>query len=359
MVDLADIVREEGQQYLQSHFTTPDQRKAMRDIVSCRTETMGTVSEKCEQCGAEYQMYRSCRNRSCPLCGGEARQKWLEARRQEILPVEYLQVVRAAGEAVMDVGWSELGVQLGCLAQLQTWGQNMALHVHAHCVVPCGGFSEQGSRWVSFAPGDLPDNALASRFQSLLCKGIRAAAHVGKLDRLPVSVSVERVLQTVKTDQWRVYAKPPFGGVGRLLEYLSRYTYRVAMTNDRIESYQNHQVTFWWRDYRQNKEKLCTVSGQEFMRRFLKHVPPSGFVRIRSYGFLGNRNRKTNLARARQLIGKTHHEAPERQPFHPLRLCPACYAGRSNERKPHFAPSPEVASQIAFTLRPPPIRAAA
>jgi hypothetical protein len=149
----------------------------------------------------------------------------------------------------------------------------------------------------------------------------------------------------------RVYAKPPFGGPEKLLEYLARYTYRVAITNDRIESYENHQVTFRWRDYRQgDEEKPCILSGQEFLRRFLLHVPPRGFVRVRSYGFMGNRYRKNNVERARQLIGEAG-TSPTREAFKPRRLCPSCL-GR-DERSLH-APSPEVTPQFRLPLRPPP-----
>ena len=345
---------------------------------------MGTVTENCEQCSVEYRLFRSCGNRSCPSCGGTAREKWLEARRQEILPVEYLQVVfatpaelnvlarycpeafydvliRAAGQAFMEVGWSELHLQLGCLAQLHTWAQSMAQHLHAHCVVPCGGFSEDGSRWVSFEPDQLPAKALSNCFRSFLCEGVRAAAQQGEFDRLPDTVSVEQLLDKAATRKWKVYAKPPYGGVGKLLEYLSRYTYRVAITDERIVSYENHQVTFRYRDSRHgNVEKLITLDGQEFLRRFLMHVPPRGFVRIRSYGFLGNRNRKTNLERARQLIGQAQPAAPPLpERVRPLRLCPACYARTGKGRRPPFAPDPEVASQLPFNLRPPPIRTVA
>lgn len=383
MVSVADIVRGESTRYFESHFATPDQCKAMHDIVCCRTAAMGTSAHTCEDCEAQYWLYRSCRNRSCPLCGGDKRAKWLEARRQEVLPVEYLQVVfttpaefnilarycprafydaliRAAGQAVIDVGWSELNVQLGCLSQLHTWAQSMAQHLHAHCVVPCGGFSEDGERWVSFGPDDLPAKTLLNRFQLLLCKGIRTAAKQGRLKRLPDTVSVEQLLATALTRQWKVYTKPPFGGVGQLLEYLSRYTYRVAITDDRIVSYENHQVTFRWRDYRHgNRERLITLDGVEFLRRFLMHVPPKGFVRIRSYGFLGNRKRKTKLERARQLIAKVQPMASSPEPFRLLRLCPACFARRGYGRPPHYAPAPDVASQLPFNPRPPPIRSAA
>jgi putative transposase/transposase-like zinc-binding protein len=376
VVTLADIVRGEGVQYLQeARFVTFEQNKALYDITRCRTAGMGSIAVPCDQCHIEYWLFRSCRNRSCPQCQGEARAKWLEARRMEILPVPYLHVVfstpaelnvlarycpepfydaviRASGQALVDVGRSELHAQLGCQTHLQTWSQSMAQHVHTHCVVPCGGFSEDGSRWISFESDDLPAEALMGRFRALVCKSIRRAAQQGKLDRLPATVSVEKLLAAVQSKPWKIYAKPPFGGVEKLLEYLARYTYRVAITNDRIESYEHRQVTFRWRDYRDRKEKPCALEGQEFVRRFVTHVPPCGFVRIRSYGFMGNRNRKQNIERARQLIGKA--ATPKvREAFKSRRLCPAC-SGR-DERTLHVAPRPDVAPQFEFSVRPPPI----
>ena len=376
MADLGDIVRGEAARYLQARFVPFHQRKALRDIACCRTEAMGSVTAKCDKCGAPYRLFCSCRNRSCPLCQSEARQKWLEARLEEILPGEYLHVVfntpkeldvlaqycpegfydavmRAAGQAVLDVGWSELHARLGCHAHLQTWGQSMAFHVHVHCVVPCGGFSEDGRKWIAFSPDHLPRKALSSRFRALLCKGIRMAARQGGLERLPGTVSVEEILAKVVKREWRVYAKRPFGGAEKLYGYLSRYVYRVAITNDRIESYEDGRVTFWWRDYRHgHEEKPCVLEAEEFLRRYLTHVPPRGFVRIRSYGFLGNRNRKQNLERARQLIGEAG--SPRKaEPYKPLRLCPAC-SGR-DQRTFHFVSPPDIVPQFDLPLRPPPI----
>lgn len=379
MVEVADIVRAEAKRYIESRFVTPNQRKAIDDIACCRTAAMGSIPQTCQVCGVEYRLFCSCRNRSCPSCGGEASQKWLEARRQEILPVEYLQVVftpppelkvlacycpeafydsiiRAAGQAIIDVGWSKLDVQLGCLAQLQTWTQSMLFHLHVHCAVPCGGFSEDGAQWVRFGRNELPVQTLSNHFRSLVCNNIRTSARHGKLDQLPRRVSVEQLLTTVLNRKWRVYVEPPFGGVETLLGYLSRYTHRVAITNDRIQSYEDHQVTFRCRNgHDRNEQKLYTLDGQEFVQRFLTHVPPRGFVRIRSYGFLGNRNRKKNLERARQLIGRVPQVEPLRKHDQPSRLCPACYAGSGNgKRMPHFAPSPERISQLPFTFRAPP-----
>ena len=373
MVGLDEIVRGEGPRYLKTHFTTPEQRKAIHDIACCGTAEMGTVKERCDQCQIDYWLYCSCRNRHCAFCGGKRRWKWVEARRLEILPVPYLQVVftvpaalnelawycprelydiviRAAGQAVIDVGWSELNVQLGCQTHLQTWTQSMAFDLHTHGVVPCGGFSEDGKRWVSFEPHDLPVKSLANRFRSLVCEAIRAAAEQGHLARLPDSVSVERLLRRVSKRRWKIYAEPPFEGPERLLAYLSR----VAITNDRIESYENGQVTFRGRDCR-----LYTLDAQEFLRRLLMHITPKRFVRIRSHGFLANRNHKKNLQQARQLIGQTQHEEPSSEPFRARRLCPPCFDAVGSGPRPPYAPSPKAASQLAFTLRAPPISSVA
>ena len=370
MVGLGEIVRGEWPQYVKTHFTMPVQRKAMRDIAQCRTADLGTVSNTCDDCGEEYWLFCSCRNRSCPLCQGEAERKWLEAREQEILPVPYLHLVftlprelkvlarycpeetynaliRSAGQAVIDVGRSKLHLRLGILVELQTWDQNMGFHLHAHGVVPSGGFSEDGTRWVSFEPQDLPAKALANRFRTLLSRNILKAKKRGKFGRLPATLSVEQLLARVKDHQWKVYAQPASGGAPALLEYLARYTYRVAITNERIESYEDHRVTF-----RRRGNKPCTVDGQEFVERFVMHVPPKGFVRIRSYGFLGNRNRKQNIESARELIGNASPPEPQ-EPSTRLRVCPAC-AHKRGLSTSHYAPGPEITPQLDLHLRPPP-----
>lgn len=377
MADLGDIVRGESTRYLETHYAAPVRRKALRDIAQCRTPALGWIPATCDDCHDEYRLFCSCRNRSCPLCQGEARKKWLEARAQELLPVPYLQIVfavprelyvlarycprafydammRAAGQAVIDVGWSEQHLQLGCQTQFHTWTQTMLGYLHVHCAVPAGGFSEDGTRWVSFEPHDLPVKALRKRFGTLLCRAIQEGARKGKFDGLPPTVRIEQLLARAKARRWKVHAKPPFGGPERLLEYLARYMWRVAITNDRIESYENHQVTFRCRVSAGSKdETLCTLDGQEFLDRFLMHVPPKGFVRARSYGFLGNRNRKQNNERAVQLIGQARTPS-SRKPFTPLRLCPEC-AYKRGIRQTHFAPDPEVEPQFDLPLRPPPV----
>jgi Transposase zinc-binding domain/Putative transposase len=245
VVDLAEIVRGEGVRYLSTRAVTTNQHKALLAIAGCRTEAMGPVIETCVQCDIEYPLFRSFRNRSCPQCQGEARASWLAARTEDILPVSYLHAVfkaprelhklalycpkqvydiliRAAGQAVIDVGRSELHAQLGCHTQFQTWTQNLARHLHTHCVIPCGGFSEDGSRWIAFEPDELPVRALSRRYRTLVCTAIRKAAREGKLGRLPDAASVDQILARAMDREWKVYAKPPFGGPEQLLAYLAR-----------------------------------------------------------------------------------------------------------------------------------------
>lgn len=353
MVQLGDIVRAVHDAYLKLRPTTPFQRKALWAIERCRTAVMKAVRVKCEECGKEHLLNRSCRNRHCPRCQAAAREAWLKAREQELLAVPYFHVVftvpeilneialycpevfyaallSAAGNALLDVGMSKLHARLGVLTILHTWGQNLMLHPHAHCVVPGGGFSPDGKRWIGVRKPTflLPVNVLRARFRTLLCNALRKAAKEGKLHRLPKTAMPYAAIEGAAAQKWIVYAKPPFGGPQQVLEYLSRYTHRVAISNRRILSFANGKVTFVWRDYADgNRVKITTVDVMEFLRRFLMHVLPDRFVRIRYYGFLANGRRHDNIARARELIGQA---APlhfrKRQRFRVL--CPACMAAR-------------------------------
>jgi predicted Zn-ribbon and HTH transcriptional regulator len=349
MTDVGEIVRAVGGEYLATHATTPFHRKALRAIGRCRTEEMGCLPAACESCGLEFPLLRSCRNRHCPQCQAQARAEWLEERENELLPVPYFHVVftvpamlndialhcpevfyaallRAAGNALLDVGWSKLESRLGCLTILHTWGQNLSLHPHVHCVVPGGGFSGDGRRWVALRNPTylLPIKVLARRFRTLLCQALRLAERNGELHRLPAEVLPHITIEGAAAQEWIAYAKRPFGGPQQVLAYLSQYTHRVAISNHRIVAFENQKVTFRWRDYAdENRAKLCTLDALEFVRRFLLHVLPDRFVRIRYFGFLANRNRSGNIKRARALIGcavplqfAARHE--------PLRLCPTC-----------------------------------
>jgi hypothetical protein len=351
MVFLGDIVRAVVARYLATRATTPFQRKALRAIARCRTATMGSTRAVCERCRREHQVFRSCRNRHCPRCQAEARDRWLEAREKELLPVPYFHVVftvpecfnpialycpevfyaallSAAGNALLDVGRSKMKAGLGVLAILHTWGQNLSLHPHVHCVVPGGGFSADGKRWISVRKATylLPIKVLSRRFRTLLCDALREAAKNGKLDRLPKDVLPYATIEGAWSQEWIVYAKPPFGGPEQVLEYLSRYTHRVAISNRRIVSFTGGEVTFAWRDYADdNRMKESTIDAVEFVRRFLMHVLPDRFVRIRYLGFLANARRRRNIELARRLIGSSGPLCfRERPQFR--RLCPACMA---------------------------------
>lgn len=344
----------------------PQQRKALVFMGRCRTESMGLLGKvACEECGTEYPVFRSCRNRNCPGCQAEARAAWLDAREQELLDVPYFHVVftvpeelnvialwcpevfyatllRAAGKALLDVGFTKLQARLAVLAILHTWGQNLWLHPHAHCVVPGGGFSADGRRWISVPNPEylLPVKVLSRHFRTLLCRRLRAAARRGQLRRLPAEVSAEQVIVAAAAKAWVVYAKAPFGGPEQVLEYLSQYTHRVAISNSRILRYENGEVTFRWRDYADgNRVKESTLTAEEFLRRFLLHVLPARFVRIRYFGFFTNRHRAQNIERARTLIGRLEVLRFQRERVRPPRLCPACRAAAIKEADQPAAPS--------------------
>lgn len=348
--DLGEIARGVGDEYVRTRRTTPFQRKALRAIQRCRTAAMGSVQAECANCGSEHLLFRSCRNRHCPRCQNSARAEWLADRQEELLPVPYFHVVftvpvmlneialycpevfyaallRAAGNAILDVGLTKLRARLGCLTILHTWGQNLSLHPHVHCVVPGGGFSSDGVRWIGLRNPTylLPIKVLSRRFRTLLCAALRQAARAGKLQRLPDRVPPHLTIEGAAAQEWIAYAKPPFGGPRYALEYLSRYTHRVAISNRRIVAFTGDRVTFRWRDYSDaNRPKLCSITALEFMRRILMHVLPDRFVKIRYYGFLNNRRRTRNIERARNLIGTTGPAQVWRPK--PALLCPACYA---------------------------------
>jgi hypothetical protein len=370
MADLGEIARVVGEEYLRTRRTTPFQRKALRAIQRCRTPALGSVRAECDSCGAEHLLFRSCRNRHCPRCQNTARAEWLAERQQEILPVPYFHVVftvpemlndiarycpevfyaallRAAGNAVLDVGLTKLRARLGCLTVLHTWGQNLSLHPHVHCVVPGGGFTPDWTGWVALRNPSylLPVKVLSRRFRTLLCTALREAARRGKLDRLPKDVLPHVTIEGAVAQEWIAYVKPPFGGPQYVLEYLSRYTHRVAISNSRIIQFVDGKVTFRWRDYTDsNRPKLSSVTALEFLRRFLMHVLPDRFVKIRYFGFMTNQRRSRNIERARTLIGlATPTQFFRRKP--PI-LCPACYAAARQSFQPLAHPTQNV--------RPPP-----
>jgi putative transposase/transposase-like zinc-binding protein len=333
-LELADIFRLHGPAYRQAHDLAWRQQRVMQAIETCRTPALGGVVEWCDHCQYTHIQYRSCRNRHCPKCQGLARETWLEQRHAELLPVEYFHVVftlpaaiatlafynketlyailfRSTAETLLRVARTRLDVELGFFAVLHTWGQNLHFHPHLHCVVPGGGLSAAGTRWIPARRRFLlPVKVLSALFRRLFLEALEKAYAAGELQfcaelrALADPQVFARWLMPLKTGNWVVYAKPPFGGPHYVLQYLGRYTHRVAISNRRLRSMENGQVSFDWKDYadRAQPHKIMTVPAQEFIRRFLQHTLPCGFQRIRYYGFLANRYRKQKLLLCAQLL---------------------------------------------------------
>lgn len=337
-LELADIVRRYGPAYQQRHPLPWYQRALLRAVEICRTAVLGGHVEQCDHCSHQRISYNSCRNRHCPKCQSLARAKWLQQRQGELLPVEYFHVVftvpnqiaaiafynkkavysilfRAAAETLLTIAGDpkHLGARIGFFAILHSWGQNLLHHPHLHCVVPGGGFSEDHQRWTGCRPGFfLPVRVLSRLFRRLFLEALGKAHQKGQLkffselEPLRNPGAFARYLAPLQQIEWVVYAKPPFGGPRQVLEYLGRYTHRVAIANERLVSIDNDQVSFRWKDYRhQNRHqwKIMTLAAEEFLRRFLLHALPPGFQRIRYFGWLANRHRKQRLQQARQLLG--------------------------------------------------------
>jgi hypothetical protein len=336
-LELADVLRRHGDAYRRAHdgHLGRVERRVMSAVELCRTAALGGHVEQCRDCGTVRHAYNSCRNRHCPKCQGQARAEWLAARQAELLPVGYFHVVftmppaaaeiafqnkaavyaslfRAAAETLRVVAADprHLGAELGVVAVLHTWGQTLHHHPHVHCVVPGGGPSLDGTRWVACRPGFfLPVRVLSRVFRRLFLAELQTAFEAGGLGffgdlaGLAEPAAFNRRLRELRGVEWVVYAKPPFGGPAQVLAYLGRYTHRVAIANSRLLDVTDRQVAFRWRDYRHHgKAKVMTLDADEFIRRFLLHTLPDGFHRIRHYGFLANRHRADKLALCRRLL---------------------------------------------------------
>jgi len=376
-LEVADVFRRYGESYRRQHGASLStaQRRVMTAIEVCRTAALGGHLERCDSCPHERPSYNSCRNRHCPKCQSLARAQWVEKRKAEVLDCEYFHVVFTVPEDIAAIAYQNkdlvygilfrataetlttiaadpkhLGAEIGFFAVLHTWGQNLLHHPHLHCVVPGGGISPDGTRWIPCRPGFfLPVRVLSRLFRRLFLKYLQEAFDSSKLQffasleafRDPQAFA--RYLAEARRTEWVVYAKPPFGGPQQVVDYVGRYTHRVAISNHRLVDIEDGHVKFSWRDYRDdNQQKTMTLLSEEFIRRFLLHVLPSGFHRIRYYGFLGNRYRKEKLAHGRQLLGMVPPSLDASTPTAPedyrdryekltgrsLRECPICHQGR-------------------------------
>jgi len=337
--EAADVLREHSAEFLkrQRRSVGQDERRVIRDLIRCRTPELGGHKRRCGKCGHEKISYNSCRNRHCPKCQASARAEWLEKEAAHLLDVEYFHVVFTIPRELNPLALSNkralygalfaassqtlktiardpkhLGAEIGFLSVLHTWGQNLQFHPHVHCVVPGGGISPDGSRWVACRKRFfLPVRVLSRLFRRRFTERLDVLYASGKLRlegplaHLKNPAAWAAFLQCLRKKDWVVYSKPPFGGPAHVLKYLARYTHRVAISNRRLLSLSDDgQVSFRWKDYANgNRKRVMTLDAGEFIRRFLLHVLPRGFVRIRHYGFLSNRSRSEKLARIRGLLG--------------------------------------------------------
>jgi hypothetical protein len=336
-VEVADLLRAQGSRFLdryQSSFGY-QKLKVFRALQNCRTSALGGHLDSCSRCGRQAISYNSCRNRHCPKCQAHARQRWLEAREREVLPIEYFHVVfsvphelnvfalenprcfyellfSASAAATLELAADpkHLGADIGFISILHSWGQNLLLHPHIHCVIPAGGLAPDRAAWITpryrFF---LPVKALGRVFRGKFLDGLerlygqKKICQAGPSTALGKADQFDRLLWRLRRKKWVVYAKTAFGGPTQVLRYLGRYTHRVAISNHRLLAFDGERVTFRWKDYSHgNKQREMTLAATEFLRRFFLHVLPKGFVRIRHFGFLANRFRTAQLQLCRQLL---------------------------------------------------------
>jgi len=366
-LEVADILRVHGDRFLDRYRSSFDfqQLKAFRAILRCRTAALGGHRDACLRCGYQTISYNSCRNRHCPKCQAQARERWLAARERELLDTSYFHVVftvphelnvlalgnqrlfydllfTASAQTLLEIASdpNHLRAAIGVVAILHTWGQNLLLHPHIHCVIPAGGLSLDQRRWVHPRyPFFLPVKVLSRVFRGKFLAGLKRLHRRKKLQCAGPAAALAdykqfaKLLRRLHRHDWVVYAKPAFGGPMQVLRYLGRYTHRVAISNHRLLAFERERVTFRWKDYaRGGKQGQMTLAATEFLRRFFLHVLPKGFVRIRHFGFLANRFRASHLALGRQLLASgssTELEAKindARSESSSLWYCPRCGA---------------------------------
>jgi len=361
LLEVADLVRATGDAFIERSrkWITWKHVKVLLAIARCRTAALGGHVDECTRCGHRAISYNSCRNRHCPKCQAGARDRWLAARRQELLPTRYVHVVftlprhlaplvlqnkevlydllfRSSAETLLEVARDpqHLGAEIGFFSVLHSWTQKLEFHPHVHCVVPAGGLSADHSRWIKPRYDFfLPVKVLGAVFRGKFHEALKRAFHDGKLNfhgdlnLLAQPKTFAAWLRPLFRKDWVVYAKRPFGGPEHVLRYLGRYTHRVAISNHRLVSFADGKVSFRWRDSAHNNEqKLLSLAVDEFLRRFLLHLLPEGFVRIRNFGFLANRKRATTLPLCFQLLGSAPQAEQQLSTTGPNDLwsCPKC-----------------------------------
>ena len=375
-LEVADIVRAHGADYLLTHSVSREQRQVLRDIRECRTAALGGHVDVCNHCRELRIAYNSCRNRHCPKCGATIKAEWVEKQKAHLLPVHYFHVVftsdhdflplvranqqllygllmRTAGHTLTEMARRYLHGEIGVVAILHTWGQQLTEHPHVHCLVTGGALVGNGRRWRSTRPDFLfPIEALSQLFRDKFCAGVEKLHQQGKLTFAGQSEcwqdpdTFAEKMAVVRQRNWQVYAKPPFADAEQVVDYLGRYTQRIALSNSRLVDLEAGQVSFRYRDYRQDGvEKVLHLDATEFLRRYLLHVLPWGFVRIRYYGLLATALRARKLALCRRLLRALPLPQRSRETLlhlmlgRPANACPACQLGRF-ERRHQLKPLP-------------------
>lgn len=371
LYEVADVFRLYGPAYRRTHSLPLHHHKAMNDIERCRTAALGGHRLECDNCGHQRLSYNSCRNRHCPKCQGTARARWVAARQSELLPIEYFHVVftlpdsinpllrwnqrlllnllfKAVSETLLEFAERHLGGESGITAVLHTWGQTLVEHPHLHCIVTGGALAKDGRRWRSCRRGYLfPVRALSQVFRGKYCASLERAFARGELlgrqalSALASPSSFAVFLRELRRQAWVVYAKRPLADPEQVIEYLGRYTHRVAITNHRITSIERGMVSFTWKDYRDGeRRKVLTLRAEEFIRRFLLHVLPPEFVRLRHYGLLAH-DKRAKLRRCRELLGVGQADLPQAEQRDDERpeaageewRCESCGVGRMMRRE--------------------------
>jgi len=376
-IEVGDIFRQFGALYQQEHRLPLDHKKAMDAIESCRTKVLGGHIDVCEECGFERISYNSCRNRFCPKCQNLKREQWVLDREKHLLPITYYHIVftipddlnrlclvnqkvmydilfKSASETISDLAKDEkhIGGKVGFLCVLHTWGQNLMHHPHLHCIVTGGGLSNDGTRWVNpkkttpkkdfFIHVNVISDLFKKKFLAYLKQAYQSGElkFVGKIKPLANKAQFQALIDKLYNKKWVTYCKKPFGGPEKVIRYLGRYSHRVAISNNRIVKLEDGNVTFKWRDYRDgDKNKLMTISAFEFIRRFLLHILPKGYFKIRYYGLLSSRNLGTNLELCKRLLNVAAKIAEQADKLSwdelmfelfgiDVWLCPRCQKGR-------------------------------
>ncbi len=359
--EVADVIQRGGSRFLdryQKSLTYP-QVKVLNAITRCRTAALGGHRDQCDRCGHQTISYNSCRNRHCPKCQTNARDKWLRSRQRELLPITYYHVVFSVPHRLVPLMWQNkrvlfallfeasaatllevpanpkrLGALVGFLSVLHTWGQTLQPHPHIHCVVPGGGLSPDHERWIHSRQNFfLPVRVLSRVFRGKFIAGLKELFHkhqlqfFGACQQLADAKAFNAFLRPLFREDWVVYSKQPFGGPEHVLHYLARYTHRVAISNHRLLNVTDHDVTFRWKDYAHHrKSRAMTLTHEEFLRRFFQHVLPAGFPRIRYFGFLANRRRSLLLPLCRTLLEALPPVAGADTSVTSVHRCPRCQA---------------------------------